>query len=330
MRDISSLPRKQLAFLPTPVHELPRLTKVLKGPRILMKRDDQTGLALGGNKVRKLEFLVGDALAKNCDTLITAGALQSNHCRQTAAAAAACGLSCHLVLGGQAPAIAQGNILLDRLFNATITWSGELRKGELIPALKTQLQSQGRTPYDIPYGGSNAIGALGYAHAFRELMQQMKQLSIDLDSIVFASSSGGTHAGLLVGAAECGYQGTIRGVKIDKESIGSLPFRTTVTQIAASAATMMNIPFHPTAADVILNEQFCNAGYGTITSVEKDAIRMVAEYEGIVLDPVYTGRAMAGLIALIRDGCYSTSQTVLFLHTGGAPALFAYAQELVG
>jgi 1-aminocyclopropane-1-carboxylate deaminase/D-cysteine desulfhydrase-like pyridoxal-dependent ACC family enzyme len=218
------LPRHSLGFFPTPLVKLSRLTERLGGPRIFMKRDDQTGLGLGGNKVRKLEFLVGVALAQGCDTLVTGGAAQSNHCRQTAAAAAACGLACHLVLGGEAPSIPEGNLLLDRLFGAAIHWTGEFRKGEKIPEIAESLRAAGRKPYVVPYGGSNTTGAAGFVEAVRELTEQLAQVGESLTHIVFASSSGGTQAGLTVGKSLFGWDGKLIGIGIDKGASGDVPF----------------------------------------------------------------------------------------------------------
>jgi 1-aminocyclopropane-1-carboxylate deaminase/D-cysteine desulfhydrase-like pyridoxal-dependent ACC family enzyme len=210
------LPRRSLGFFPTPLMKLSRLTERLSGPRLFMKRDDQTGLALGGNKTRKLEFLVGEALAHGCDTLITGGAAQSNHCRQTAAAAAACGLACHLVLGGEAPSVPEGNLLLDQLLGAVTHWTGEFRRGERIPEIAESLRSAGRKPYVVPYGGSNTTGAAGFVEAVRELADQLSQLGESITHIVFASSSGGTQAGLTVGKSLFGLNCELIGIGIDK------------------------------------------------------------------------------------------------------------------
>ncbi len=182
---------------------LPALSRHIGGPAIVIKRDDQTGLALGGNKTRKLEYLLGDAIARGADVVVTGGAAQSNHCRQTAAAAAACGMGCHLALGGEAPEVMNGNLLLDELLGATIHWSGENRKGENIPEICRQLEGQGLQPYVIPYGGSNATGAIGYVEAMRELVLQLGSEMNAISHMVFASSSGGTHAGLLLGRRGC-------------------------------------------------------------------------------------------------------------------------------
>ncbi len=324
------LPRHSLGFFPTPLMPLPRLTKRLSGPRIFMKRDDLTGLALGGNKTRKLEFLVGEALAQGCDTLITGGAAQSNHCRQTAAAAAASGLSCHLVLGGEPPSIPDGNLLLDQLFGAVIHWTGELRKGEKIPEIAESLRSAGRKPYVVPYGGSTTTGAAGFVEAVRELGQQLSQLGESITHVVFASSSGGTQAGLMVGKSLFGLDCELIGIAIDKGASGDVPFAEHVLRLANATAERLGVPHRFSASDVILREDYLGQGYGVVGELERRAIRLVAQTEGILLDPVYTGRAMGGLIDMIARGELSREHSVLFWHTGGTPALFPYAGDLIG
>jgi D-cysteine desulfhydrase len=294
-----------------------------------MKRDDQTGLGLGGNKVRKLEFLVGEALAQGCDTLITGGAAQSNHCRQTAAAAAACGLACHLALGGEAPATPEGNLLLDQLFGAEIHWTGELRKGEKIPEIAESLRSAGHKPYVVPYGGSNTTGAAGFVEAVRELTQQLAQLGETITHIVFASSSGGTQAGLTVGKSLFGWDGKLIGIGIDKGASGDVPFAEHVLQLANATAERLGIASRFSASDLTIRDDYLGDGYGVVGELERRAIRTVAQTEGILLDPVYTGRAMGGLIDMIERGELSPEQSVLFWHTGGIPALFPYARDLI-
>ena len=216
------LPRFSLAQLPTPLEPLKSLSKFLGGPRLLIKRDDQTGLALGGNKARKLEFLIADALAQGADTVITAGAAQSNHCRQTAAAAAHAGLHCELVLGGQPPEPPQpatGNLLLDQILGAKIHWTGPERRGERLTEVADQARARGHRPYVIPYGGSNVVGAAGYVRAMEELTAQLADAGERADHIVFASSSGGTQAGLIAGAKATGFKGRILGIRIDKTDL---------------------------------------------------------------------------------------------------------------
>ncbi|MBE9507686.1 MAG: pyridoxal-phosphate dependent enzyme, partial [Chloroflexi bacterium] len=218
------LSRVSIAHLPTPLEPLPRLTAQLAGPELWIKRDDQTGLATGGNKARKLEFLVADALAQEADTLITGGAAQSNHARQTAAAAAKFGLTCTLVLRGEEPPQMQGNLLLDRLLGADVTWAGDRPLGEVMAQVADELQAAGRCPYVVPYGGSNPVGASGYVAAMEELLAQcaererMTGIRMHFDHIVVPSSSGGTQAGLAVGARALGYEGHILGISIDLQA----------------------------------------------------------------------------------------------------------------
>jgi D-cysteine desulfhydrase len=321
--------RKQLGFFPTPISDLPNLRQRLGGPRLMIKRDDLSGLAFGGNKTRKLEYLIGDALAQGCDTVITGGAEQSNHCRQTAAACALCGLECHLVLGGSEPATLQGNILLDHLFGAHIHWSGKLRKGENIPELVDELKKRGRRPYVVPYGGSSEIGALGFVEAARELQQQIAALDAPITHVVFASSSGGTQAGLIVGKFLYGATFRLIGIDIDKDESGDASFRSQVEHLVASTARLTGASIPNIRAEVDLRNQYAGAGYGVVGDLERKAITLLAQTEGILVDPVYTGRALGGLIDMIRGGAFDSKDCVLFWHTGGTPALFSYAAEII-
>jgi L-cysteate sulfo-lyase len=318
--------RISLGHLPTPLHALPRLTEKLGGPQLFVKRDDQTGLATGGNKTRKLEFLVADALERKADTLITAGAPQSNHARQTAAAAARAGMRCVLVLRGQPPAEPQGNLLLDELLGAQVRWAERNAVPATMEAVAAELRTQGRAPYIIPYGGSNPVGATGYVAAMEELMEQARQMDLRLDRIVFASSSGGTQAGLVVGAKATGYSNQVLGISVDqkREDLQAL-----VAQLATATATHLKLDLEFAPGDIAVNANYLGAGYGVMGEPEREAIRLAAEMEGLLLDPVYTGRAFAGMIDLIRKGEIRRKESVLFWHTGGTPALFAYAQELV-
>lgn len=317
-------PKVSLGFFPTPIVKLARLGKALGSADIYMKRDDMSGLALGGNKTRKLEYILADALAQNCDTVITAGAVQSNHCRQTAAAAACLNLDCHLLLGGKQPKLLQGNLLLDHLFAAHIHWAGEHRKGEDINDLYEELIAAGKKPYIVPYGGSNQLGVLSFVDAIEELMVQ----TIDgaFTHIVFASSSGGTHAGLMLGKKVFAQKFTLLGIKIDKQ--GEDNFAEKIIHLANGAAEMIDMEARFTQDELNLQEQYTGAGYGMVGELEKEAIALTAKTEGILLDPVYTGRAMGGLIDMLRSGAFKRSDKILFWHTGGAPALFDYAQQL--
>jgi L-cysteate sulfo-lyase len=324
MTDIQ-LARSSLGFFPTPTVRLNRLTEAVGGAEIYIKRDDLTGLALGGNKTRKLEYILADALAQGCDTIITAGAAQSNHCRQTAAAAAYLGLACHLVLGGEAPTQATGNLLLDQLFGSQIHWAGEHRKGEDIPALQAELAAAGHKPYVVPYGGSNELGAVAFLQATRELLAQTAE---PFTHIVFASSSGGTQAGLMLGKVACDQHYQVTGINIDKGESGDQPFATHVLELANRTALMLGMAHQFAPADVVLNDDYLGDGYAVVGAREREAILLTARTEGILLDPVYTGRAMGGLLAMLRSEEIAKDARVLFWHTGGAPALFAYADSL--
>jgi L-cysteate sulfo-lyase len=312
------LPRISLAHLPTPVEELPRLRQALgTGPRLLVKRDDQTGLAFGGNKARKLEFLIAEAQAQGATTIISGGAAQSNHCRQTAAAAARFGLGCILVLNGPADRRSSGNLLLDELLGAEIRLVPDRNlRDRALRETFDECAAAGKKPYLVPYGGSSATGAIGYAFAMEELLNQ----NVRPDWIVFATSSGGTQAGLVLGQRMFGYSGKLLGISVD-ESEEWLTNR--VSELASAAAEKLGHPARFAPSDVQVDASYCQAGYGVVTEAEREAILLFARHEGLLLDPVYTGRAAAGLINLIRRNCFKSDETVLFLHTGGQPALFA-------
>ncbi|MBM3151564.1 MAG: D-cysteine desulfhydrase family protein [Chloroflexi bacterium] len=313
----------RFAHLPTPIEQLPRLGSLLNGPRLLVKRDDQTGLAFGGNKTRKLEFLLADAKEQGAELLITAGAAQSNHCRQTAAAAARFGFGCTLALAGEPPRQASANLLLDQLLGAEIVWAAPGERDRALRETFEQAQSGNRRPYLVPYGGSSPVGAMAYAVAMQEFIHQ----DCPADWIVFASSSGGTQAGLVLGAQKFGYRGRVLGISVD-EPEDALKVR--VAKLASATSVLMGEPIALTPAEVQVNADYCAPGYGVLTKHEREAIQLFARYEGLLLDPVYTGRAAAGLIDLIRKGFFKKEETVLFWHTGGQPALFAgkYQAEL--
>jgi D-cysteine desulfhydrase family pyridoxal phosphate-dependent enzyme len=310
------LPRLNFAHLPTPVEPLPNLSAQLGGPRLFVKRDDQTGLAFGGNKTRKLEFLVAEARANGARTLITAGAGQSNHCRQTAAAAARYGFACILVLAGEEPSQASGNLLLDRLLGAEVVWAAPEQRDAVLEKTFQSAWEDGRRPYLIPYGGSNPTGAAAYAFALKELLDQGHQP----DWIVFASSSGGTQSGLVAGARLFGYQGKVLGISVD-ETKQVLQERVAV--LATATADLLGEVENFDPQDVWVNDDYLGGGYGIMGAPEREAITLFARSEGLLLDPVYTGRAAAGLIDMIRGGFFEAGQEVLFWHTGGSPALFA-------
>jgi len=318
--------RLHFAHLPTPIEELPRLSAFLGGPRLLIKRDDQTGLAFGGNKTRKLEFLVAEAQAQGAKMLISAGAIQSNHCRQTAAAAARFGFECTLVLTGDLPDQPSANLLLDKMFGAEIVHVSDRADRDRILQETFEIATQaGKKPYLVPYGGSSPIGALGYAFAVEELMQQKPCKGSDPlqecpDWIVFGTSSGGTHAGLTLGKHLFGYEGKVLGISIDESEAW---LQSHVSALASNTSELLGERIEFTPDDVMATEAYCQAGYGVLTDAEREAIKLFARYEGLLLDPVYTGRAAAGLIDLIRQGFFKKDEAVLFWHTGGQPALFA-------
>lgn len=319
-------PRVRLGHLPTPIQELPRLARRLGGPRLLVKRDDLTGLATGGNKTRKLEYLMADALQQDARTVITAGAAQSNHARQTAAAAARCGLRCVLVLSPRAPAAPNGNLLIDRLVGARIRWSGDRDPYTVMQEVAEEERSAGRRPYLIPVGGSNAIGATAYVAAMHEALEQLAALGVEADRIVFASGSGGTHAGLAVGARSAGYTGEVVAVSVARPRD---ELAHTVASIAELTAAFVGLDVRVGPDDLTILDDYLGEGYGILGPPEREAIRLAAECEGLLLDPVYTGRAMAALVDRIAGGDYGPEETVLFWHTGGTAALFAYATELL-
>lgn len=309
--------RLNFAHLPTPVEELSRLSAALGGQRILVKRDDQTGLAFGGNKTRKLEFLVAEAQAQGAKMLISAGAVQSNHCRQTAAAAARFGFDCTLVLTGKKPDEFSANILLDQLFGAEIVYvEDRADRDRTLRETFEQAEGAGKHPYLVPYGGSSPTGALGYVYALEELMQQ----DGSIDWIVFATSSGGTHAGLVLGQRIFDYAGKILGISIDETEVW---LKTHISALASAASEKIGPRIEFSPEDVFANDKYCQAGYGVFGPGEKEAIHLFAQTEGLLLDPVYTGRAAAGMIDLIRKGFFKRDETILFWHTGGTPALFA-------
>ncbi|HOV30304.1 MAG TPA: D-cysteine desulfhydrase family protein [Anaerolineaceae bacterium] len=317
--------RIPLAHLPTPIEPLPSLTKLLQGPQLFIKRDDLTGLGMGGNKTRKLEYLTADALAQGCRTLITTGAVQSNHCRQVAAAAARLGLGCILVLGGPDPGTRQGNLLLDALSGAKLVFVPTDERDQRLQQAFAQAKEDDMQPYLIPYGGSNPVGVQGYIQAMQELQEQ----ALKSDWIVLASSSGGTQAGMVLGGKQTGFTGRILGISVDKLAT---ELTQTIIALANQTATYLNMGVEITPQDVFVNDAYCQAGYGNLQPAEVEAIQLFARTEGILLDPVYTSRAAAGLIDLIRKGFFSRDEIVLFWHTGGIPALFAepYTSTLLG
>jgi D-cysteine desulfhydrase family pyridoxal phosphate-dependent enzyme len=324
----AQFPRLRFAQLPTPLEEAPRLGAALGGVRVLIKRDDLTGLALGGNKARKLEWLVGEAKARGADCVITLGAGQSNHCRQTAAAAARAGLDCYLILSLPFHGEGQGNLLLDDLLGATIVRveSGDAVERATDDLLK-RLRAEGRQPYLIPVGGSNPVGALGYVLCALELHDQLARLGATPSHVFVASGSAGTQGGLLVGARAAGDGYRIVGISPGSKAADVI---SRVLAVANATAEKIGLPDRFGLSDVLVDDAYTGPAYGTLTAECSAAIRLLARTEGILLDPVYAGKAMAGLIDYVRRGVIPRDSTVVFIHTGGTPALFAYAAELRG
>ncbi len=317
-----------LGFFPTPLYELKNLSRQFEDYRIYIKRDDHNGVATGGNKIRKLEYLLQDAFEQGCDTVITAGAQQSNHCRLTAAACAQAGLNCHLLLGGEEPEEYNGNLLLSRLLGAKIHFAGNHRKGEDIPILAERLKKEGNKPYLIPYGGSNKIGALGYANAVLEIREQLREANLSIDYMIFASSSGGTHAGLLAGCDLYQVDSKIIGINIDKDETQGKMLEEIIRELVPGVLDFHNRKPGPDQPDIRLIRDYDKGGYGVVTDQERKAVKTLAEKEGILLDPVYTARAFYGMMDLMEKKLLKPGSNVLFLHTGGIPATFCYAKDL--
>lgn len=323
--------RIRLAHLPTPLEPLPRLSEEL-GLDLWIKRDDCTGLAGGGNKTRKLEFLLGAAFEQDADTLVTQGAVQSNHVRQTAAAAAAHGLACEIILeertGSKAKDyVGNGNVLLDRLFGANLrTVPGGTDMVAELEKTAAEVRARGGKPYVIPGGGSNPTGALGYVDCAREIVVQADEMDLEVHRIVTATGSAGTHAGLVAGLAVMGADIPVLGVGVrapkDRQEAN-------VFKLAEETAALLGQPGRVTREMVVADCDYVGEGYGLIDQGVIDALTLAARLDGIVLDPVYSGKAMKGLIALARAGRFK-GETVVFLHTGGAQGLFGYQTEIEG
>ena len=303
------------------------LSKLLDGPQLFIKRDDCTGLATGGNKTRKLEFLIGDALDKDADTVITFGAVQSNHTRQTAAAAARYGLACHILLERRVPDTdplyeTTGNVFLEKLLGATIHFHGpETDMAAAAEALRQKLKNEGAKPYIIPGGGSSPIGALGYVNAAMEMVQQFNTLGLDVSHVVHGTGSGGTQSGLVAGFSACNDSLQVLGICVRHPKEKQEDH---VYALASNTLKHLGCNFELPREAVKAFDAYIGPGYGQLTPETEEAIQLLARHEGILLDPVYTGKAMAGFIGLIRDGHFSKHDNVVFVHTGGSAALFAY------
>lgn len=328
---LARFPRVRLAHLPTPLEPLERLSEEL-GVEIWIKRDDCTGLAGGGNKTRKLEFLLGEALEQGADTLVTQGAVQSNHVRQTAAAAAAHGLACEVILEARTGSTAtdyvgNGNVLLNQLFGAVMrTVPGGTDMVAELERTAEAVRARGGVPYVIPGGGSNATGALGYVDCAREIVVQADELDLKIDRIVTATGSAGTHAGLVAGLAVMGADVPVLGIGVRAPKAKQ---EENVLKLAQLTAAKLGRPDAVTPEMVVADCDYVGEGYGLIDQAVIDALALAARTDGIVLDPVYSGKAMKGLIALSRQGAFK-GETLVFLHTGGAQGLFGYQSELQG
>lgn len=310
------IPRVRIAHLPTPIEPLPRLAAALGGIKLWVKRDDLTGLAGGGNKTRKLEYVLAEAQANGARTLVTVGAVQSNHCRQTAALAARFGLGCILVLSGEKEEPPSGNLLLDNLFGAETIYCAAEERNQVLKDAFSEAWSVGKRPFLIPLGASTPTGTIGYLTAFEEFLTQ----GLEVDWIVVASSSAGTQAGLVLGALKSGWKGKVLGISIDHPAA---ELQQRVAELVDQAAERINLKLYCQPSEILVNDQYLGKGYGIPSPQEIEAIRLFARYEGLLLDPVYTGRAAAAMIDLIRKGFFKPHERILFWHTGGTPALFA-------
>jgi len=330
--NLAQFPRRRYTPGETPLEMAPRLTEALGGPDIYIKRDDLLGLAAGGNKTRKLEFLVADALAQGADTLITCGAVQSNHCRLTLAAAVKEGLHCRLVLEERVPGTynpeASGNNFLFNLMGVetvTVVPSGSDTM-KAMDKVADEVKSEGRKAYVIPVGGSNPIGATGYVACAQEIMMQTFELGINIDYLVCASGSAGTHAGLLTGLYGCNMNVPVLGINVSRPKQDQEKL---VYDLVQKTAQHVRLNFEIPREAVTCFDEYVGPGYSLPTPGMAEAVRLVARTEGILLDPVYTGKAMAGLIDLVRKGFFHKGDTVLFVHTGGSPALYVYQDYLL-
>ena len=332
---IGAVERVRLGLFPTPLVELKALSDHLGGPRIFMKRDDLDGLGMGGNKLRKLEYAMAEAIAQGATTVITTGAVQSNHCRLTAAAANKLGMNCQLVLSGEEPEIATGNLLLDKLLGVEAIHyvprltpeekeaSGHDPVEEKVFQIEEQLKKNDEVPYYVPNGCRSLHGALGYAGCVREVVEQLHGLNLVPDYFVSACGSVSTQTGLMLGSElYCQAQARVIGISVSRSKDYITEKLVSSLKEARSFLELAGLP----AAEIISYDEYIGEGYGIPTAEMKEAVSLVARKEGIFLDPVYTGKAMAGLIDLIRKGELKKGENVIFIHTGGTPGMFAEAQ----
>jgi len=326
--NLPDLPRFPLGTLPTPLEELPRLSAEL-GLRVLIKRDDLTGFALGGNKVRKLEFLVADALAQHADVLVTGGGVQSNHIRTTAAAARKAGLDAVGVFfsspgGGDV----NGNLLLDRILGIQLIYANadKNQTEQAVEQACRDLRQQGRHPYLIPVGGSTKLGCLAYMHATRELLDQLDLIKVTPDTILVTTGSCGTHAGVLAGLKYFDSAIPLHGITVSRHVDEG---RERIKRLVGETSHFISHPLPLTEDDIIIHGEYIGEAYAKGTPEGRAAIQRVAQLEGILLDPVYTGKAMAGMIDLVQRGVLARGSTVVFWHTGGAPGLFGFPNDVI-
>ena len=331
IKQLKDFPRVSLCHQPTALEAMPRLSEALGGPNLWIKRDDCTGLATGGNKTRKLEFLIADAIESGADMVVTQGAVQSNHVRQTAAAACKYGLDCYALLERRVPERQPdyeetGNVLFDHMFGTSIEFrqAGLDMNAEAIEATN-KLAKAGRKPYFIPGGGSNEIGALGYVSCAYEILDQIKANKLDIGWIVLATGSTGTQAGLLAGLHAAGSQIPVMGISVRQPKDKQIAAVYKLTKSTAATITEKAI----SVEKVIVDDGYVGAGYGFPNQATLDAINLIARREGVLLDPVYSGKGLAGMIGLIGQKFFNEKKDVLFLHTGGAAALFAYENEFL-
>ena len=328
---LEQFPRVSLAHLPTPLEHMPNLSKHLGGPEIWVKRDDCTGLASGGNKTRKLEYSMAAALEEGADTIVTVGAVQSNHVRQTAAAACKLGLACevlleHRVTDPSEPYAKSGNVFLDKMFGANLReYPGGTDFAAEMNVVAGEVRAAGGKPYIIPGGASNTVGALGYVNCALELLQQAEEQGLVIDHLITATGSAGTQAGLAVGLKAMQSKIPMLGIGVN---IPQDAQEEKVYALACATAEYIGKPGIVAREDIVANCNYVGDGYGVPTESMNEAVMMLARKEGLLFDPVYSGKGLAGMIDLIRKGEFKDASNIVFLHTGGSAALFAYLDQL--
>ncbi|MFX0211339.1 MAG: D-cysteine desulfhydrase family protein [Candidatus Hodarchaeota archaeon] len=320
--NLESIPRIPLCLLPTPIVPLKRLTQHLGGAEIFMKRDDLTGVAFGGNKNRKLEFLLADAKQKGADVIVTEGSLQSNHCLQTAACSAKLGLECELVLSGEDPDFITGNLLLDQILDVKIHRAKDsVERNELMIRVEEELKAEGKKPYMIPTGGSTSIGALGYLNCIVEIVQQSKELGVSFSHLIHSTGSGGTQSGLLIGRELYSPNLEILGINVGDPTER---LQKEIKRIIKEFNQDWGLELMIGDESIKILEGYFGEGYGIPTQEMIDTVKLMAKLEGVFLDPIYTGKAIVGLVDLIKSDVIPKDDNVLFLHSGGGPSIFNY------